>query len=60
LLSHLSPLQRDQGNACEEQKKKPESKYCFHIIATRKRSIMKEYDGEWSNKKSRAESSARL
>jgi hypothetical protein len=60
LLGHLPPLQRNKGDAREEQKKEPESNYCFHIIATRKRSIMKEFDGEWSNKKSRAESSARL
>ena len=60
LLSHLPPLQRDKGNAREKQKKEPESNYCFHIIATRKRSIMKESDSEWSNKKSRADDSARL
>ncbi len=60
LLSHLPPLQRDKGNAGEEQKKKPEPNYCFHIIAIRKRSIMKEFDSEWSNKKSRADGSAWL
>ena len=60
LLRHLSPLQHDQGNARKEQKKEPESDNCFHIIATRKRSIMKEFNGERSNKKSRAELSARL
>jgi hypothetical protein len=46
LLSHLSPLQRDKGNAREEQKKKPKPNYCFHIIATRECSIMKEFDSE--------------
>jgi len=60
LLSHLPPLQSDKGNTREEQKKEREPNYCFHIIATCERSIMKEFDSEWSNKKSRAESSARL